>query len=1431
MTQIIKLHQNYIIIAFMILLGGMHVSYGQVTGNTNVLQNSTHTYQFNNGQSHSSMWIISGGSLLNSWNVGTTYYVSAKWDEGMSNGTVVFTSTGHYLYVTIASLAPNTPSNPTVQSTAPGSVILQRTGSPPSGVTWFWQSSASGTSTTIGNGSTKTVTSGSTYYIRARNNSDEVWSSGSGSVSYTVPPLPTWYHDGDGDGLGDPAVYLQQATQPANYVNNSNDQCPTQYGTAINNGCLPAGVISDENYIYTTAYHVETQDGINNSQSQALSNNDKIESITYFDGLGRPMQSIGIRAGGNSEDIITHVAYDAYGRQDKDYLPYAATTNDGIYRTDALAVTNSFYNTAKYENTTNPFSEKYIEDSPLNKILEQGAPGADWVVNKASDNDHTIKFDYLTNTAADYVRLFKVSFLMGNTEAPQLVTNAGLYGPAQLYKTITKDENWQPNQQYPNDHTTEEFKNKQGQVVLKRTYNAGIWHDTYYVYDDYGNLTYVLPPKMFTYQSVAQVWGGHNFATWDLTYFTNATPNAYQTFNIGVSMTGIMFLEIWSDTHTVPSTLKDGAIVSFDGLTPALPDMVLGDIMVYDGTNYISGGVVSIQNNSLYFDTIAGATDSSDYMSFNATKNLSDYQSSYIPAPFDMSQLDDLAYQYKYDNRNRLVQKKIPGKGWEYIVYDKLDRPVLTQDKNLRDTNKWLFTKYDMFGRVVYTGIYTHASNMDQKAMQTHFDNQNSTASSMYESKVTFGNGYQNSYYTDANFPTAAEVLTINYYDNYNFDLAGGVSETSHGITPTSMLKGLSTGSKVKVLDTSHWITTIPYYNDKGSSIYIYSKNDYLQTTDKVKNQLDFVGTVLLSTSTHEKTNHSTIATTDTFTYDHVNRLVSQKQNINNQGDELIAKNYYDALGQLIKKDVGNIEALPLQEIDYTYNIRGWLKTINDPMNLHQDGDLFSFGLNYNKPDGPSTSTTYNQPLYNGNISHTYWKTDNESSSLKHYSYNYDALNRFTRAYFAENSTYNSKFNEYIYDYDRNGNIERLMRYMQNPSNPSSSASMDYLTYTYDAGNKLLAVYDSYGLSTNGIEGFKDGNTVGDDYTYDANGSMIKDLNKDIGTSSVNGITYNHLNLPKQVKFNNSNSQKIDYIYDATGVKIEKKVTEGSAITKTLYAGNYMYQNNGSGDVLKFFNHPEGYIEPKNENNLSQGFDYVYQYKDHLGNIRLSYKDSDNNGEITAPKSYQTVWEDGFEGATTGWDGTGASWGHPLDAYDTAVKHSGNRSGRIDVHGDGSGYGSRSVHSLAWVSINNVVDTEYRISEWFLMEDIPQWSRARLELMMKEEGETGYMTLYEYDYLYTKGKWTYAEKIINVPAHIKYLNFRLTYDYSGTTSGSIWFDDLKIEQVIDNQNSEILEENNYYPFGLKHKGYNNVVNGTEHPYKYNGKELNESLGL
>ncbi len=264
-------------------------------------------------------------------------------------------------------------------------------------------------------------------------------------------------------------------------------------------------------------------------------------------------------------------------------------------------------------------------------------------------------------------------------------------------------------------------------------------------------------------------------------------------------------------------------------------------------------------------------------------------------------------------------------------------------------------------------------------------------------------------------------------------------------------------------------------------------------------------------------------------------------------------------------------------------------------------------------------SIAYNQglhPLYNGNIAETKWRSANQDKSLRSYDYEYDALNRLTTA--------TDNLNHYTLSeliYDKNGNIGKLYRRGNDASSPTSPNynEIDKLTYQYDDGNKLLAVTDRAPTS-HANEGFKDGNKSDIDYTYDANGNMTRDLNKDI-----TNITYNHLNLPTRVHFgaSSSSSKDIYYTYDATGTKIEKKVQNGGYYQDiTLYAGNMIYSGNthpSDGYMnLQFFNTPEGYVEPKNPENLGEGYNYVYQYKDHLGNVRLTYADSNKDGTIDA---------------------------------------------------------------------------------------------------------------------------------------------------------------------------------------------------------------------
>ena len=58
------------------------------------------------------------------------------------------------------------------------------------------------------------------------------------------------------------------------------------------------------------------------------------------------------------------------------------------------------------------------------------------------------------------------------------------------------------------------------------------------------------------------------------------------------------------------------------------------------------------------------------------------------------------------------------------------------------------------------------------------------------------------------------------------------------------------------------------------------------------------------------------------------------------------------------------------------------------------------------------------------------------------------------------------------------------------------------------------------------------------EYEYDGNGNMKRDYNKE-----VQSITYNLLNLPELITFENNNS--IEYYYDAAGIKWKKEVTSG----------------------------------------------------------------------------------------------------------------------------------------------------------------------------------------------------------------------------------------------------------------------------------------------
>ncbi|WP_188606998.1 DUF6443 domain-containing protein [Aquaticitalea lipolytica] len=1143
---------------------------------------------------------------------------------------------------------------------------------------------------------------------------------------------------------------------------------------------MAQGPTTTENYIYNTTYQVKTLDGTTNAVTQQpLTEDDKIESITYFDGLGRPKQQISRQAGGNKQDILVPIVYDAFGRQVQQYLPYANPLQDGsstslgfVNPTNLLSDLNAYY-IAKYPvdingSVPNPFSETHYESSPLNRVLEQGAPGIDWKIDKQSDTDHTIKFEYKTNSTNE-VAYYKVIFPTGNTEQPQLFYS-GLYQANQLYKTITKDENWKPSDL--KNHTTEEFKDKQGRVILKRTYTNQVPHDTYYVYDDFGNLTYVLSPKGS--DLVLSTNGYKNYdETFSCDYLVPLDKGGEKTItdcsgqlNITIDDVNLDLTVEMSASFNTPINLRNGPIVQLD---TTIPNMIVGTITT-GGVNYI----VSIQDGFLH---ISGSGVLSS-ISETLIVSLPTYS-------VQTNIVNDLCYQYHYDYRNRLVEKKIPQKGWEYIVYDKLDRPVLTQDEyqRLNDPTKkgWLFTKYDAFGRVAFTG--QHISNLTRIDIQA-FVNSSTVLSETSSSTPTNINGVS-LYYTNNVYPqNTLTVYTINYYDTYNPELSAAFSNPNVvlGTPVSSNTKTLPTGSKVRVLGTNDWTTTVSYYDEKGQPIYIGSKNTYLNTTDIIKTQLDFVGKVLKTESSHTKDSNSPIIVTDNFTYDHTGRLLTQNQQIGTGNIETIVNNTYDELGQLVNKGVGGIEASPLQVVDYKYNIRGWLKSINDKSNLGTD--LFAFGINYNTTELGQTNT----PLYNGNISETTWKTANDVSTntTRGYAYSYDALNRLTTANMSINTgsgfSVADGYHENGFNYDKNGNILSLQRV-------GAVDIFDNLTYFYN-GNQLTKVNDA--ITNQQTEGFIDGNTTGDDYSYDTNGNMIEDKNK-----NITSITYNHLNLPTQIQI--ANQGNIVYTYDATGTKLSKTVNPlFGTYQSTFYAGNYIYETLAGNPILKFFNHAEGYVEPDGQG----GYNYVYQYKDHLGNIRLSYSDLEGN--------YQQILDSDFENDFNGWQENG-SVNYLLD--------NGRVKANVDSPWEGIRYDLTGVVTVTGETLKVKVDFDKGNTQ----------SDVRLYLPEFDSNDN----LVRYNVLnwnLQSGHSEYTLTMLDSGNTIK--SFHIDKDDTNTSTTTYFY----VGHVtLERGEIEIVEENNYYPFGLKHKGYNNVVspstNSVATKFEFQGVEFEKALGL
>jgi len=552
------------------------------------------------------------------------------------------------------------------------------------------------------------------------------------------------------------------------------------------------------------------------------------------------------------------------------------------------------------------------------------------------------------------------------------------------------------------------------------------------------------------------------------------------------------------------------------------------------------------------------------------------------------SMLGLYGYIYHYDGRKRCTEKKLPGCDWIYMVYDLADRLILSQDGNQRAkaTKQWTVTKYDVFGRVLYTGLITNSSTR-------------SALDSIYSGSVTnetYSGSGPVAGYTSSNL-TPGTVLTVNYYDSYGFLSYSGnnpgsmlTSTTLSGYdspAATTYAKTLLTGIQVYHLDNPSLFELTALYYDKYGRVVQTRASNHLGGYDIIYNALDFRGKISKSRKEHNISGQAVIPEVYRYAYDKAERLILTRYKLGANDTITLAVNTYDELGRLQVKVIDNVDATT-----YAYNVRSWTTGIS--------GSRFSESLYYNANTANLPTFT---PAYNGNIAGMQWSVPSENLGYnRSYTFGYDVLNRLTDAnYCGFNGSAiagtTGKYDEHM-GFDKMGNFTGLTRY-------ENGSLLNNLSFAY-TGNQLKKVDNSLSpFIPYGSEAFKDTLNVDTEYLYDKNGSITGDANSRIST-----IQYNLLNLPDQIQFTVGN--KNFYTYDASGKKLKainymvnSKIyvamgnistlpASSSDYTKltTDYVGNMIYENGSLKEILL----PEGYY---------QGGVYYYYLKDHLGDNRV----------------------------------------------------------------------------------------------------------------------------------------------------------------------------------------------------------------------------------
>lgn len=562
--------------------------------------------------------------------------------------------------------------------------------------------------------------------------------------------------------------------------------------------------------------------------------------------------------------------------------------------------------------------------------------------------------------------------------------------------------------------------------------------------------------------------------------------------------------------------------------------------------------------------------------------------------------LKKYAYVYRYDERGNQIYKRLPGTEPILMVYDVTNTLVMSQTGNQRTRGMyWTIYQYDELRRLLYTAEAT-ISNSDHHQLIDDLSNRYLVTQFSMEVDNPMGNtGYSNGDFE----LNSVSILTVNYYDFYDFlAFTSDSVQNQMAFVPSAeynsfgSARGLLTGTRTYCLDgTGSYSECVYYYDEYGREIQRRTTNNF-GGIDVLSTQYDFANNITDTKST-QSTNNELIAVEEHYhyTYDHAGRPLTTTYKFNNETSIVLQSYHYDELGRVRSRHIhGGVDS-----VAFNYDLRNQVTQIRSA----------GYEQNYYYEQPCPLYMGNAEVVYNGNINATTWTYGN---SVNGYLYLYDYMNRLALTYsFYDGELSGRKYSE-SFGYDAHGNIRSLTRW-------GSHSILNELSLNYD-GNQLINVDDNQsGSHDYATKQYHDNNSSSeDDFAYDVNGNMVYDRDRGIAA-----IRYNLLNLPDTIQFVNGN--QIVHRYDAAGNrlatdyytrKVNVTVPLGDVFSATDSLSNYYVTRDAfhnhivyevdTNDMfgIDFVHNPEGYIR---YNNMNEHYHFYY-IKDHLGNVRETYK-------------------------------------------------------------------------------------------------------------------------------------------------------------------------------------------------------------------------------